>query len=55
MEWNGFVAAAYVLILGTLAGYALRLRARLRSLERAAHDSAPGSAEAGTLSSREDP
>ncbi len=49
-EWNGFVVAAYALVLGTLAGYALRLRARLRALERAAHASAPSASEPDTLS-----
>jgi len=44
MEWNGFVFASYVLVLGALAAYALRLRARLRALEREAHDSTPPSA-----------
>ena len=57
-EWNGFVIAAYGVVLGTLAAYALRLRARLRALERAAHESAPSAAEPDTLpgsrSERED-
>ena len=55
VEWNGFVVAAYVVILGTLAAYALRLRARLRALERAAHIAAPSAPGADTLSPREDP
>ena len=33
---NGFVIAAYVVILGTLTAYALYLRARGRALERLA-------------------
>lgn len=44
---SGYLVAAYVIVLGSLAGYALRLRARRRTLEREAHsgDTLPGTEE----------
>lgn len=47
---NGYVVAAYLVILGSLAGYALYLQARSRRLERECH----GLRGADTLSTAED-
>lgn len=47
---NGFVVAAYLVILGSLAAYALYLEARRRTLEREAQ----GTAGADTLPGTED-
>ena len=50
---NGFVVAAYLVILGSLTAYALYLRARRRTLEREVHGAHDPTA-AGTLPHTED-
>ncbi len=50
---SGFVVAAYGVILGSLAVYALYLRARCRTLEREAHGP-PGATGPDTLPGTED-
>lgn len=50
---NGFVVAAYLVILGSLAAYALYLGARQRTLEREASAS-HGRTPADTLPDTED-